>query len=1036
VLVALIAGMAVSLAVFLGLRHWEWQRIRIGLESAVHDRCAAIEEDVEQHRLVLESVRSFCSVSEDLDRRQFQEFVAPFLSRLPAVQALVWTPRVPDAERAECEAAARKDGLAGFRITEKDPQGAATPAARRPDCFPVYYVEPRRGNEAAVGYDLASNPTRLEALRRAMDSGQPAATARITLLEEKETRFGFLIFLPLYAKGMPGETVAERRQALRGFVVGVFRLAGMVETALSRLRPGGIDIRLDDLSAPAGERLLYFHPSRVRRKSSPPPAGGEIESLNDTCRASRYSVGGRTWQLLCTPAPGYLAAHRTWQPWAALTGGLAFTAMLAWYYFAGVRRAARAQHALRASELRYRSLFHGSPISLREEDYSDVRRHLDRLRWAGVADFREYFAEHPEAVRACAAKVKVLDLNQAALHLYGAASKQELLAGLAAIFTDETYDTFREGLIAMADGKTVFDIETPVRTLQGAKRQILLRWAAAPGSERTLATVYISQTDITQRKRAEEALQESESRFRSVIDTSPGALALLDMDCRILVAGTRAARLLGYDNVAEFLSNVRSGFDVLAPEEHQRAADNIRGLVETGLTRNDEYWMCRRDGSRFAAEISTSLQRDSSGAATAMIVVLRDITQRRQAEELLQHAKETAEAANRAKSEFLANMSHEIRTPMTAILGFSDLLMTPDLPREEHDEFLNAIRRNGKALLELINGILDLSKIEADRMTVGKEDCSPLQIINEAIMAVRVRAEQKGLPVELDCRFPLPERICTDPARLRQILVNLLGNAVKFTERGAVRATVCCLRNENGAAQMQFAVSDTGIGIHPEKIRELFQPFMQADASATRRYGGTGLGLAISKRLAKALNGEIGVASELGKGSTFTLTIDVGPLEGVPMLQAPQVAPIAAEEPAPKEQEPALHGRVLLVEDAPGIQLVVRQMFRKMNLEVEVADNGQMACRLTEKSRTAGSPYDLILMDMQMPEMNGYEATRWLRQHGEEMPIVALTAHAMVGDREKCLEAGCNDYLAKPITAAALRDMLARYLGQAATLAT
>jgi len=235
---------------------------------------------------------------------------------------------------------------------------------------------------------------------------------------------------------------------------------------------------------------------------------------------------------------------------------------------------------------------------------------------------------------------------------------------------------------------------------------------------------------------------------------------------------------------------------------------------------------------------------------------------------------------------------------------------------------------------------------------------------------------------------------------------------------------------------MQFAVSDTGIGIHPEKIRELFQPFMQADASATRRYGGTGLGLAISKRLAKALNGEIGVASELGKGSTFTLTIDVGPLEGVPMLQAPQVAPIAAEEPAPKEQEPALHGRVLLVEDAPGIQLVVRQMFRKMNLEVEVADNGQMACRLTEKSRTAGSPYDLILMDMQMPEMNGYEATRWLRQHGEEMPIVALTAHAMVGDREKCLEAGCNDYLAKPITAAALRDMLARYLGQAATLAT
>ncbi|MGA2034993.1 MAG: CHASE domain-containing protein, partial [Thermoguttaceae bacterium] len=745
-------------------------------------------------------------------------------------------------------------------------------AARRPDYFPVYYLEPRRGNEAAIGYDLASNRTRLEALRRAMDSGEAAATARITLVQEKGKSFGFLIFLPVYAKGMPTATVPQRREALRGFVLGVFRLAGMVEAALSRLRPGGIDIRLDDMSAPPDERFLYFHPSRARQESSPAAAGGEIAGLNDARYVMQYSIGGRAWRLLCTPSPGYVIARRTWQPWGALTGGLLFTAMLAWYYFASIRRAVRAQRTLSESESRYRSL------------------------------------------------VENVDV-----------------------------------------GITLINSSHTIVTINPAQARMFRK----PGD------VFIGKKCFREFEKRGEACSHC--------------------------PGTKA--------------------------------------MATGRPAEVETTGVRDDGSRFSVRVKAFPMFGPDGAVTGFIEMVEDITQSKRTQEVLQQAKEAAEAANRAKSEFLANMSHEIRTPMTAILGFSDLLTTPNLPRDEHNNFLGAIQRNGKALLELINDILDLSKIEADRMTLCKEDCSLLQIINEAILVVRVRAEQKGLALEVDCKFPLPERICTDPARLRQVLVNLLGNAVKFTEHGVVRATVCCIRNDKGAAQVQFAVSDTGIGIHPEKIRELFQPFMQADASATRRYGGTGLGLAISKRLAKVLNGDIEVASELGKGSTFTLTIDVGSLEGARMLQAPQDTPTVPQEPLPKEQEPILHGRVLLAEDAPDVQLVVRQMFHKMNLEVETAENGQIACRLTEKSIAEGRPYDLILMDMQMPEMNGYEATRWLRQHGWEAPIVALTAHTMVGDREKCLEAGCDDYIAKPISAAGLRDILARYLAPAATAA-
>jgi PAS domain S-box-containing protein len=414
---------------------------------------------------------------------------------------------------------------------------------------------------------------------------------------------------------------------------------------------------------------------------------------------------------------------------------------------------------------------------------------------------------------------------------------------------------------------------------------------------------------------------------------------------------------------------------------------------------------------------------------------IEDDQERRRAERDLVHAKIAAEAANRAKSEFLANMSHEIRTPMTAILGFSDLLAAPDLTGQEQRDFLAGIQRNGKALLELINDILDLSRIEADRLTLEKADCPLRQILDDVLSVVQVRAEQKGLALRVDCEFPLPETIHTDALRLRQILTNLLGNAVKFTERGAVRIAVRSTREAGGRPRMQFAISDTGIGIPADKMAQLFQPFTQADSSTTRRYGGTGLGLAISRRLAKALGGDVEVAGRVGEGSTFTLTIDAGPLRGVRMLDALQIPSIAEEQRSSAEHAVPLHGRVLLAEDVPDVCVMLRQILEKMNLEMEIAGDGCLACEMAEKSQAEGTPYDLILMDIQMPRLNGYDATRWLRRHGWKGPIVALTAHALAGDREKCLEAGCDDYIAKPVTAKGLRNVLARYLGRAAAAA-
>ncbi len=276
----------------------------------------------------------------------------------------------------------------------------------------------------------------------------------------------------------------------------------------------------------------------------------------------------------------------------------------------------------------------------------------------------------------------------------------------------------------------------------------------------------------------------------------------------------------------------------------------------------------------------------------------------------------------------------------------------------------------------------------------------------------------------------MPKTIRTDPLRLRQILVNLVGNAIKFTQRGGVKIRVRLVQPEDAPAKMQFEIADTGIGMSEEAISCLFRPFTQADMSHTRRFGGTGLGLHISQKLAKLLGGQVEVQSEPGVGSTFTLTIDPGPLEDVEMeIPSPTLA--KEEKPAKAGQIQKLCGRILLAEDMEAVQTLVRMNLERLGLEVEFAENGQIAIEKASTSTTEGRPYDLILMDIQMPEMDGFDATRRLRQDGWRGPIIALTAHAMTGDREKCLEAGCDDYISKPMTGAELFSTIARHLDKA-----
>lgn len=396
-----------------------------------------------------------------------------------------------------------------------------------------------------------------------------------------------------------------------------------------------------------------------------------------------------------------------------------------------------------------------------------------------------------------------------------------------------------------------------------------------------------------------------------------------------------------------------------------------------------------------------------------------EIEQRKRIEKELHKAKEIAEAASKTKSEFLANMSHEIRTPMNGILGTLQLLQGSDMS-ESQKQYVSIAYNSGESLLSLLNDILDFSKIEAGKLELEYIPFDVRSLINELAVLLKQKADERRVVIKTELDSEIPEVIRGDSVRIRQILSNLLTNAIKFTEDGDVTMRVSVLEKDDSYARLRFEIIDTGIGISENVQRKLFNSFTQADGSTTRKYGGTGLGLAIVRQLVTMMRGRLGVNSEPGKGSTFWAEI---------AFEIAHEIASATSEKKPVEEVLELEGLALLVEDNPVNQVVAKKMLEKVGIKYEVVNNGEEAVNRLQQNHD----FDLVLMDCQMPVMDGYEATQRLREYEKEnrlehLPVIAMTANAMEGDKDKCLAAGMDDYVAKPVKQQALRETLAKYL--------
>lgn len=1061
------------------------------------------------------SLARLSTVMPSLSKKEFEVFTQSVFTNHSDLHALSWNPLVTSAQRRDFESRfGQENGIADFHITEFNDQHELVAAGWRDWFVAIGYIAPIEANQKALGYDIASDPVRFQAIYSAMKSRNFTVSPPIHLMQDASGNVGLLLLYPVYNEHSP----LDAPTSPLGFAVGVFKIEEMLQQKIHEFLPSYLRFSLEDTQAPTQSHFLY--------QSSDQNNADDSTFIWE----NKFQVGGRIWKMRLYPTDNYFLVQHSQFAWAVLAGGLLAASLLQAMLLGITGRTSVIQRrieeqteeisgqnqSLQRSEQRYRELFDCSPLpmwvfeeqslvflavnpaaishygysqeeflsmSLRDirppEDVPEMERvvaqmgHKPRqgesrhLKKDGSIIQVVFTVRHIvyEQKQACIEVVQdeterylvcqqlyeseaklrsffnlaplgftindldsgdFLDFNTV-LHQTAGYSREEF-AQLN--FWDITPHEFREQdqqqLELLRETKQYGPYEKEYIRKDGSRYPIVLNGVLLPDSHGR-QQIWSIVEDISYRKQWEASLLASErylrqekEKYEILLHSSGDGIHILDSQGNVLEVNQKFCDMLGYSrdellgiNVTAWEANFSPEVVALKIQENFKV-DNI---FETRHK--------RKNGEIIDVEVSAKAVMING--QLLLWNASRDISERKRLQNELVEARNIAEHAAQLKARFLANMSHEIRTPMNGIIGLTQLALNQEMNAELRS-FLEKIYSSSQTLMDILNDILDISKIEAGKMTIAHEPFNLDHLLGALRNLFEGRAKEKKLAFKIQISPETPRYVLGDALRVQQVLSNLLGNALKFTEHGQVTLNVICQHVHKNQVSINFRVTDTGIGISSDLQERLFQPFKQIDNSISRRFGGTGLGLAISHDLLALMGGEISVESSLGQGSTFSFTLLFDIECTAENSHVPDVIETKAGDLTTllTDKRGDLAGqKILVAEDSVVNQFVISKLLTLIGIDFKVANNGQEALTLLETE-----DFNAVLMDVNMPVMDGIEATYHIRQQPKwrGLPVIALSAGITDDERENCLANGMCDFLAKPIETEIFTTVLKRWL--------
>lgn len=992
-LVAMLAGLAVTFVLVLRA---EDSRLQLQFDTNASAVNKALAENFSAVLNASFSLNSFFQAAGLVDRDKFGVFANSVLTRNKHIQALSWVPRIPIEQRTSYEQSFRDQGYKDFTIKEMGENRQFIKAQERAEYFPVTYIEPLATNKQALGFDLSSEPVRGETLTEARTSRSVSVTRPIQLVQDGQPNQAVLLVMPVYLAN-----ISDAEPGFSGFLSTVVRIDSLVNAAMQGLN-------LDDMNV----ALLYYD-----AENHATLLHGALKAAKTGISESRQSIrfGNRVLEIIVQPEEVFVSTHASWLPWMVLLGGLLFTMLLSVYLLSATGRA-----AMVAALVDQRTAQLDAANSSLKNAYISLAEKGQKLR--------DLYELSPLGIALLDVHGKFVEFNHAFQRMTGYAEEELKQLDYLSLSADKDQD-LDEQLNWLAKTGQYGSDETTFIHKRGRPVSMQLSGTKVAGAEGQDYIWFIAE-DVTQAKANKEVLRQSELKYRKLFNSSHDAVMMADssgfLDCN-----QATLDLFGYDTVSEFCRlhpgkvsppNQSDGRDSLELANEHMATAIKNGHLEF------EWLHQRADGSIFPAQVT--LARVSLDGHLVLQSVVRDLSERKRVEQALIEAKEAAETMAAFKSEFLANMSHEIRTPMNAVIGLSQLALNKPVSDEVRD-YLQKIHGSSVSLLDILNDILDFSKMEAGKLGIEQAEFNLNNVLDNLHNLFALSAEEKRLDFKVEVAPDVPFGLVGDALRLQQILSNLLGNALKFTERGSVTLRVALLDLHDAQAKIRFSVVDTGIGIPEADLPKLFQSFSQLDASITRRFGGTGLGLTISQKLLQLMGSDFHVESSLGLGSNFSFELLLGVAEqqvGPPTARPNSETKAGGLATTLGEHGAALRGtRILVAEDHVINQKVLKEFLELCGVSVDLAGNGREALALLVEHT-----YDAVLMDIHMPVMSGLAATEHIRSNPDYkgLPIIALSAGVTQEEREKCLASGMNDFVVKPIQPLQLIGVLCEQIGR------